>query len=307
MSRIWLAAAVLLVLAGWLLTGSPALAAPPTLGIEFDTVGPGESLTVEVDLVDLETGDSWELNIRRESDDGLASACHGEGMGVETELGADDPLVFTMETSPNCPVVSYYFELRYTVLLDGGLWSIPLALRTHEAALWALWTSGTLVRVLGAIETGQCDNIVSVGNLGLSGFAGSGSSLPYAGTRAEAERLRKVFTRWCGDHSYEAASEAVERDWKRMVTFYDYPKEHWRHIRTTNPVESPFAALRLRTDAARRYRRADRAIAVKWKMLTVAEQRLRRLKAPELMEDIYLGVKYVDGIAVEATAEKVAA
>ena len=179
------------------------MAAPPTLGMESDTVGPGESLTVEVYLVDLEVGESRELNVRRESDDGLASVCHGEGMGVETELGADAPLVFTMETSPNCPVGSYCFELRYTVLLDGGpistwetldggLWSISLALRTHEAALWALWTSGTLVRVLGAIETGQCDNIVSVGNPGLSGVAGSGSSLPYAGTRAEAERLRKV-------------------------------------------------------------------------------------------------------------------
>ena len=40
------------------------------------------------------------------------------------------------------------------------------------------------------------------------------------------------------------------------------PAEHWRHIRTTNPVESPFTALRLRTDAAKRYKRVDRAIAV---------------------------------------------
>ena len=132
-------------------------------------------------------------------------------------------------------------------------------------------------------------------------------NVPYAETRAEAERLRKVFTRWCGDHSYEAASEAIERDWERMVTFYDYPREHWRHLRTTNPVESPFAALRLRTDAARRYKRVDRAIAVIWKMLMVAEKRFRRLQAPELMADVYLGARYVDGIAVEATAEKVAA
>ena len=65
-----------------------------------------------------------------------------------------------------------------------------------------------------------------------------------------------------------------------MVTFYDYPKEHWRHLRTTNPVKSPFAALRLRTDAARRYKRVDRAIAVIWKMLMVAEKRFRRLQAP---------------------------
>ena len=132
-------------------------------------------------------------------------------------------------------------------------------------------------------------------------------NIPYAETRAEAVRLRKVFTRWCGDHSYDAASEAIERDWERMVTFYDYPREHWRHLRTTNPVESPFAALRLRTDAARRYKRVDRAIAVIWKMLMVAEKRFRRLQAPELMADVYLGVKYVDGIAAEATAEKVAA
>ena len=105
-------------------------------------------------------------------------------------------------------------------------------------------------------------------------------NIPYAETRAEAERLRKVFTRWCGDHSYETAREAIERDWERMVTFYDYPREHWRHLRTTNPVESPFAALRLRTDAARRYKRVDRAIAVIWKMLMVAEKRFRRLQAP---------------------------
>ena len=92
-----------------------------------------------------------------------------------------------------------------------------------------------------------------------------------------------------------------------LLTFYDFPKEHWGHLRTTNPVESPFAALRLRTDAAKRYKRVDRAIAVIWKMLMVAEQRFRRLKAPELIEDVYLGAQYADGIAIESTAEKVAA
>ena len=93
----------------------------------------------------------------------------------------------------------------------------------------------------------------------------------------------------------------------RNIPFYDFPKEHWGHLRTTNPVESPFAALRLRTDAAKRYKRVDRAIAVIWKMLMVAEQRFRRLKAPELIEDVYLGAQYADGIAIESTAEKVAA
>jgi len=64
-----------------------------------------------------------------------------------------------------------------------------------------------------------------------------------------------------------------------MVTFYQFPREHWVHLRTVNVVESPLAALRLRTDAAKRYKRCDRATAVISKMLLVAERRFRRLNA----------------------------
>ena len=136
--------------------------------------------------------------------------------------------------------------------------------------------------------------------------------IPYAGSRAESERLRSLFCGWCRERSYDGAAESLERDWDRMVTFYDFPAEHWKHVRTTNVVESPFAALRLRTDAAKRFKRVDRAIAVIWKMLLVAESRFRRLKAPELMRDVYLGAVYLgavykDGIVVEPTPEKVAA
>ena len=132
-------------------------------------------------------------------------------------------------------------------------------------------------------------------------------NIPYAESRSEAERLRDVFSRWAREHSYEGAAESLERDWERMVTFYDFPLEHWRHIRTTNPVESPFATLRLRTDAAKRYKRVDRAIAVIWKMLMVAENRFRRLKASELMKDVYQGTKYEDGVVMNTITEKVAA
>ena len=95
--------------------------------------------------------------------------------------------------------------------------------------------------------------------------------IPYSQSRKEAERLRSIFSTWCHERAHQAASEALERDWERMVTFYDFPREHWQHLRTTNPVESPFAALRLRTDAAKRYKRVDRATAVIWKMLMIAE------------------------------------
>ena len=132
-------------------------------------------------------------------------------------------------------------------------------------------------------------------------------NIPYAESRSEAERIRDVFVRWSRQHSYEAAAESLERDWDRMVTFYAFPKEHWRHIRTTNPVESPFAALRLRTDAAKRYKRVDRAIAVIWKMLMVAEGRFRRLKAPALMKVVYQGARYKDEVVINTMPEKVAA
>ena len=68
-------------------------------------------------------------------------------------------------------------------------------------------------------------------------------TIPYAPTRTEAERLRTVFTRWCGDHSYEAASEALERDWTAWSPSMTSPRSTVSHLRTTNPVESPSRPL----------------------------------------------------------------
>ena len=80
----------------------------------------------------------------------------------------------------------------------------------------------------------------------------------------------------------------------------------WQHLQTTNPVESPFASLRMRTDAAKRDKRVDRAIAVIWKMLMVVEKRFRRLNATELMKAVYDDRKYENGIPMQ-TEEEVAA
>ena len=78
------------------------------------------------------------------------------------------------------------------------------------------------------------------------------------------------------------------------MTFYRFPKEHWKHLRTTNPVESPFAALRLRTDAAKRFKKVANATAVTWKMLLIAEQRFRKLDTPEVLQEVYLGIESLD-------------
>ncbi len=131
------------------------------------------------------------------------------------------------------------------------------------------------------------------------------SAIAYAPTRAEAEQRRGQFEAWCRRRGYEEAAATLGRDWERMVTFYRFPKEHWVHLRTTNIVESPLAALRLRTDAAKRFKRVERATAVIWKMLMIAETRFRRLNAPELLKRVYLGAEYEDGI--ELARKRVAA
>lgn len=119
--------------------------------------------------------------------------------------------------------------------------------------------------------------------------------IPGSPTRREAERRRDQFVQWCEQQGYSEAAKCVITDWERLVTFYRFPHPHWQHVRTSNPVESPFAAARLRTDAAKRFKLVKNATAVIWKMLLVAEQTFRRLKHPELMPIVYRGVTYVDG------------
>ena len=113
--------------------------------------------------------------------------------------------------------------------------------------------------------------------------------IAYAESRPEAEEKREDFVTWCRKEGHRAAGDTLLRDWERMVTFYQFPKEHWKHLRTTNVVESPFAALRLRTDAAKRYKKVENATVVIWKMLMLAERRFRRLDAPAKLLQVYLG------------------
>ena len=79
------------------------------------------------------------------------------------------------------------------------------------------------------------------------------------------------------------------------MTLYAFPLEHWKHLRTTNVVESPFAAVRLRTAAAKRFKKVDNATPAIWKTLLVAEQSFRRLDSPELVPEVAEGVVYVNG------------
>jgi transposase-like protein len=132
--------------------------------------------------------------------------------------------------------------------------------------------------------------------------------IPYAETLLECERLRDAFAdRYRKD--YTKAVEKLFTDWDRMVTFYSFPKEHWVHLRTTNVVESPFSSVRLRTDAAKRFKKIQNATAMIWKLLQVAEKNFRTLKGYWLLSDVYKGKRFVDGVTKHdsKTIERMAA
>ena len=112
-------------------------------------------------------------------------------------------------------------------------------------------------------------------------------SIMYSETRKAADKKRDSFLSWCREERQQRAGEALLRDWERMVTFYRFPEDHWTHLRTTNIVESPFASLRLRTNASKRYKKVENATALIWKLLMVGEKRFRGLNAPAKLMQVY--------------------
>ena len=182
------------------------------------------------------------------------------------------------------------------VIGDGhlGLWA---ALRNvyPEAEEQRCWNH-RIVNVLDRI--GRRDQAVAKDLLG---------KVAYAESREAAERAKATFQSWCRQRAYEDAARLLDEDWERLVTFFRFPKQHWIHLRTTNPVESPFAALRLRTVAAKRFKKVENATAVIWKLLLVGERKFQRLHAPELLVEVWNGAQFVNGIRVEPQPEDAAA
>jgi transposase-like protein len=135
-----------------------------------------------------------------------------------------------------------------------------------------------------------------------------------APTRKDADaalaRFRTEF-----DAKYPKATAKLDKDWAALTTFYEFPAEHWRHLRTTNPIESSFATVKLRTRVTKGAGSKQAALAMAYKLLDAAQERWRRFNGHELVTDVLDDVKFKDGIRVtdddtnddETTDEKVAA
>ena len=81
-----------------------------------------------------------------------------------------------------------------------------------------------------------------------------------------------------------------------MLAFYDFPAEHWRHIRTTNPIESTFATVRLRTAKTKGCGSRTACLTMVFKLARSAERHWRRLNGSAVLPDVIRGVPFVDGV-----------
>ena len=93
--------------------------------------------------------------------------------------------------------------------------------------------------------------------------------------------------------------ESLRRDEDKLLTFYSLPAEHWRHLRTTNPIESPFATVRLRQRVTKGAGSRTKGLTMAFKLLLMAQERWRKLNGAELLPLVRAGVRFEDGQRIE--------
>ena len=143
--------------------------------------------------------------------------------------------------------------------------------------------------------------------------------LNYLPKRQQPEAKRRVQEIWMAatqEHANEAldtfleiyrpkypkAATCLEKDRDELMTFYDFPAEHWQHLRTTNPIESTFATVRLRTKKTKGCGSRLATLTMVFKLAQSAERSWRRLNGHQLLADVIRGVNFKDGIKQDVAA-----
>ena len=185
------------------------------------------------------------------------------------------------------------------VLLDlkrRGL-GIGPELVTGDGAL-GFWKA--LRQVYGAAREQRCwvhktGNILNKLPKGLQNKAkGHLQDIWMAETRKDAETAFDFFLEAYGP-KYEKATACLAKDRDALLSFYDFPAEHWKHVRTTNPIESTFATVRLRTYRTKGCLSRKTAMAMVFKLCQGASKKWRRLNGSDQFAEIIRGVKFVNG------------
>jgi transposase-like protein len=116
-----------------------------------------------------------------------------------------------------------------------------------------------------------------------------------AETKEEAEKAFDRFLDRFGG-KYPKAAECLRKDREDLLAFYDFPAVHWIHIRTTNPIESTFSTVRLRTRKTRNCGSRETTLAMVFKLIQSAEKRWKRIKGFDLIGEVIEGVVFKDGV-----------
>jgi putative transposase len=191
-------------------------------------------------------------------------------------------------------------------LKERGL-TVDPKLATGDGSL-GFWKA--LPQVFGSTRTQRCwkhktANVLNKLPKGLQAKAKADlNNIWMAESRAAAEQAFDHFL-LTYEAKYVKASECLAKDREALLTFYDFPALHWQHIRTTNPIESTFATVRLRTNKTRGCVARGGMLAMVFKLTKVAEQKWYKLRGHDLLTQVSEGVRFKDGLLEEA--HKVAA
>jgi transposase-like protein len=122
-----------------------------------------------------------------------------------------------------------------------------------------------------------------------------------AETKAEAEKAFDLFVRTY-EAKYPKATECLVKDRDVLLAFYDFPGEHWVHIRTTNPIESVFATVRLRHDKTKGSGTRTACLTMVFKLMESASKGWRSLNGSPLLAEVVRGTRFTDGIREKPAA-----
>jgi putative transposase len=120
----------------------------------------------------------------------------------------------------------------------------------------------------------------------------------YAETRAQAEGGIEAFVAEFSP-KYEKAVDCLIKDSEALLAFFDFPAEHWKHLRTSNPIESSFATVRLRQRVTKGAGSRAKALTMAFKLLMMAKERWRKLNGSHLLPLVRAGIPFVDGVQIE--------
>jgi len=169
-----------------------------------------------------------------------------------------------------------------------GFWkALPQVFpKTREQRCWVHKTANVLDKLPKRIQPGAKEMIHQIW---------------MADTREHASQAFDLFLETY-QAKYPKATECLQKDRDQLLAFYDFPAEHWKHLRTTNPIESTFATVRLRTKKTKGSGNRTACLTMVFKLMKSAEKRWRLLNGSSLLPDVIQGIKFIDGVKETKTA-----